>query len=354
MPNTSEFVPSITDTEYNAMLRNFDRKALVNLATDKATMPYLARAKLRDDLLLMLDDVGVPSAGDFYKALGTHNAVLSGSFVACYLDPDFSATWPAPVFGPRDVDMYVGKGKLDDMLSAISQLSGGTMQMVSRSEAPTPTLDKDGEVLIGPVHSRFYNNAAIGAMARIRIRVPGKRSCYMDVMESKSKSALMPIVRFNLTHLRAAISFEGILDLHPEWNHDRKTYASPRVKRSQAVDIDEDFVSPVEKFYSKYRNRGYEVVEGDLVDDTEPHVCRESTCCPLTLRSTVDLGVRFTPITEEAAIRLCHGPPQLLADPIVYWTHGGKCMYSGDETVDPVVYDSEGVSGDHMPAAVET
>ena len=87
----------------------------------------------------------------------------------------------------------------------------------------------------------------------MRFEHPRGNFTYLDVMESSSLSAMMPIARFNLTHLRRGISAEGYFDLHPQWHRDEKTYTSPRIRTQKTRKI------AMEHFVSRYRERGMNV-----------------------------------------------------------------------------------------------
>lgn len=105
-----------------------------------------------------------------------------------------------------------------------------------------------------------------------------------------------------------------------------------------------------EYFLSKYERRGYEVVPPmsmELTPGDEGHSCYVSTSCPLTMRSTKDDGVRYVPLTEEAAVGCLSKVPCVLGDAELQWRHGGMCRFSEGvwemaEAGDVATVDAEG------------
>lgn len=152
----------------------------------------------------------------------------------------------------------------------------------------------------------------------------------------------MPILCFDLSHLRVAVSGEGIYEFHPNWHINEKTFAGAR---GQALTELGEPHYHTEKFFEKYERRGYKIVNEDVFKAFEGHSCYTSDLCPLTLRSTTDEGVRFVPFTDAAAISASVGPMKLLHSPVVYWKHGGRCGGNEGDREAPSIYDSNGIVG---------
>ncbi len=122
-------------------------------------------------------------------------------------------------------DLYVGKGELEGILASLNSLPDTNMVILNSSTRPVVEEHGAHPTFRNAV---FYNNSAIDAMARIRFQTGGEAACYVDVMESMSRSPLMPILQFDLSHLRVAISAAGVFEFHPAWHQDNKTFAGPK------------------------------------------------------------------------------------------------------------------------------
>ncbi|KLO07863.1 hypothetical protein SCHPADRAFT_909073 [Schizopora paradoxa] len=177
-------------------------------------------------------------------------------------------------------------------------------------------------------------------MARVIFETRSGGVCNMDILESISRSAIMPIAKFDLTHLRRGISFEGFFDLHPHWHDGRQTFTSPRATGSLPPG------NTTVSFLQKYRERGYVVKTEGVVQGMKKHECEASVQCPLTVRNTGDGGVRFVPFTEEGAIRAASSTTDILREPVVYWRHGGRCEHHAGEAVNASVFDADGMNAD--------
>ncbi|KLO18504.1 hypothetical protein SCHPADRAFT_936175 [Schizopora paradoxa] len=331
-----------------AVLQRLDRRGILGVANLEATLSHFARAMLREDVVVNLSEAGIPSPNGFYEMLGQHDAVISGSFVPSFLDPELARSWTTEEVSVGDVDVYIGKGKLDIVLNALADLPGADMEILERHAAPPPTVNEDGTVSNGGRDLVFYTNTAIHAMASVRFMDENGKVGYMDVVESKSASAFLPIVRFNLTHLRAGLTFDGYVNMHPTWSEGRRTFASEHVQ-TPPTDALNDLMAQGLRYtgwLDKYRRRGYDVRDEGVVKGIKQHECFSSVDCPLTTRNTCDEGVQYIAYSERGAIEACSGPPRWLRDPVVYWRHGGRCEWGGEASATAKVYDSEGVSDD--------
>lgn len=316
------------------LMKKFDRKGVLKLATDKLTIPYHARTCLRRDLHSAFDSLGLPTG--FIDVIKARNAVVSGSFVPAFMDPNFCDTWGGMPYIPSDVDVYVAKNELESTLVSFNDLQGANMVVLSSATRPT---DAEEDLIPGIRDAAFYNNAAIDAITRIRLDNETGKRCFVDVIESKSASPFMPVLLFDLSHLRVAITAHGFFEFHPEWHNENKSYAGPKV---HTLTDDQHLLPHTRAFFTKYERRGLHIVDSEPFQTPQSghHVCYSSTICPLTLRSTLDEGVRFVPCTEDAAIQAATSVPPILQDPIVYWRHGGKCAGTPGAWEDPVIFDS--------------
>lgn len=316
-------------------IRRFDHRALLSLATTDLTIPFHARAKLLRDFKSALTNVGLPTR--FYDILQHHPSVLSGSFVPFFLDGTVHAT-PFPAINEHihDVDLYVALGHVDFVIEDIRNMSDCKIVSFYSTRLPKPnenagTYAEDGAFLANIQDGPFYDNYTISSMVRMTLERDDGCKCMLDVIESASTSPLMPILLFSLSHLRLALSADGLFEFHPDWHppSSNVTYVSPRAYERQG---DEDVVTyPTEHFLQKYEKRGFKIIhswQGDETPRNENHECYVSLSCPLTLRNTTDAGVRFVPFTEDAAIRMLQEPHPFQFHPTLEWRHGGTCTKS--------------------------
>lgn len=329
--NSSLFLAANRGPQVRNLVDKLDFHGTMNLALADASAPYLARKKLLNAFKDHLRLAGLPTK--FFDILEHNNAVLSGSFAQAFLDKDLCFEWTKTKPSQRDVDIYVGKGMLDNILHDINSLPGYTVtekfRTVNPLEANGPFEDGDDERVLP-----FYENPAIWSMARLTLTASGGRICHMDVVESKSLSPLEPIVAFDLSHLRVGINVNGIFEFHPDWHiNPRVSFVSPRVYK----DDGETVQVHQQRFLLKYRLRGYTLI--DSIENNSDsagksvHYCFASVDCPLTMRSTTDAGVKFVPFTEEAALAAMSEKPAILTEPVVYWRHGGFCKNSPGTSV---------------------
>ncbi len=300
-----------------SLIRRFNRTATLRLATDNLTIQYHARVKLLADLLAAFDGFGIPS--QFYNVMAQHDAVVSGSFVLWFLD-QFSSQ--ADV---HDIDIFIARGKLDDFLLAIHNLPPIELVVLSSTTRPgahDPTAATMGQDIT------YYDNAGIQSVVRLRVENTNGKFCNLDIVESVSASPFSPILYFDLSHLRVALSSNGLFEFHPDWHQGNKSYVGPNtVKLNQKL----PHPSYIDAFFKKYLDRGYileDLSTSAVAPANDEHICYRSFSCPLTVRRTTDDGVRFVPFTETAAVQCTTGPPTILTQPPLQWRHGGRCFLS--------------------------
>ena len=84
--DATSYLRRYSTSEGRGILQRFDRKALLQLATDKATLQFHARGMLLEHLHTTFSDFGLSSPAGFYNILQGHDAVVSGSFVPAFID----------------------------------------------------------------------------------------------------------------------------------------------------------------------------------------------------------------------------------------------------------------------------
>ncbi len=311
-------------------MKMFDMKGIIQLASDTFSLQYHARARLLLEFKACLEAFGLSSS--FYEALATHDAVISGSFVLWFLDDARKSK------AIKDVDVFVGRGRLDDFLVSLHQMFDA--RLIVLSSTTRPRSEQETAASMGhDIH--YYTNSAILSVVRLRLEGLNGESTYVDVVESTMESSLAPILAFDLSHLRACLLSEGYFDFHPVWHRGMKTYVGPAAFSHTE---DHSLLPGAQTLFDKYQSLGYDIVDRSTVvvmEDEEGHVCYDSYSCPLTLRSTTDGGVRFVPFTELAATRLFSDHLAILGRPPIRWRHGGCCAKSGSTVERPEVYEEE-------------
>lgn len=322
------------------MLEGFDRRALMEVATSNLTLPYYARAKLMRDFKAALQRMGLPA--EFYYVLKRHDGVISGSFVPFFLKRTGDDGWQKNDQDVHDVDVYVGHGKAHEFVESLRNMHGVRLSSCSFIH-PSNVENDDNEATAENVQNGpFYSNPGISLMARLTLVHGEDYTCKLDVVESKSTSPLLPILYFELSHVRQAISAEAIIDFHPQWHGSsaKVTFVSPRV--SDYARPTEDYHPYTRRFLEKYESRGYQVVDLTKAMETPgdiSHYCHVSPSCPLTLRSTTDEGVQYVPFTEDAAMKCLSSKPTILSQPVLKWCHGGRCSLDKDVFKGTEVYE---------------
>jgi len=343
--SVSSLYPKYTTKEGQAIISQFHPISVLQLATTDITIPFYARTKLLHNFKSALTFVGLPE--EFYGALEQQKAVISGSFVPHLLKQEPHSRWQAE--SPHDVDVYVGLGQLADFVHAINQLPHSNIIgfiHVRPTDGPAHdqvAYDEHGALLQGVQGEPFYNNVAIASMVRLTLITNGVTRCKLDIIESKSTSPLMPILLFDLSHLRCALTSEGLFIFHSDWHTDNcNTYVNPRVHNFEgqqgALNLH------TQQFFHKYELRGFRILDPTTQDQTPGHaghICYTSTSCPLTLRSTNDSGVQFVPFTDNAALTSLSETHPLLTNPILRWRHGGRCNASLQAWEESDVYEEQ-------------
>lgn len=334
MTEPNQITPKFNQIEGKAMLEGFERRALLDVASSNHTIPYYARAKLMRDFKAALLHTGLPA--EFYYVLKRHDGVISGSFVPFFLKHNKDEGWDGAGSEVHDVDVYVGSGKALEFVESLRNMNGVNLSTCFVVHPSNVENDNNEAAAVNVEDGPFYNNPGISMMARITLVHGEDYSCKLDIVESRSASPLLPIMFFELSHVRLGISAEAIIDLHPQWHDpsEKVTFVSPRVM--QYAKSTNTLHPHTQRLIDKYTRRGYRVF-GPTTSIEAPgdlnHYCYASPSCPLTMRSTTDEGVLYVPFTEEAAMRALSNKPRILCQPIVKWCHGGRCALNGNHEI---------------------
>ncbi len=199
--------------------------------------------------------------------------VILGSLVLQFLDPLFVRSWPS---GPGDMDLYTPLRAHQEVVNYMVLKEGYTVKMQHIADnTPAelihllPTNSEDNPRVRHGYLDNWKNIAIISTLEK------GRKS--IDVVGSRSRSPLQPILSFHSTLVMNAISPDLVFTAYPELTYRRAAIWSP--SHSTPIGI-----------MRKWKERVYEIVENTSQWDPS-HMCRSSAICMHTVCLTTDNDV---------------------------------------------------------------
>jgi hypothetical protein len=215
------------------------------LHTSRATGQYAAHVYIRRVHQMLAHYVINPY--EFRCAMNEHQCVISGSAVV-WMIQGFPTNWK-----PNDLDIYTPRGKSEEMICYLNHL--GYKIPNQQTDSPRTKIRRLFEYHLHTVTTLM--NTEFGTT--------------IDVLESKSESAVKPITYLHGTLVQNYVEANSIVSFYPAL-----TFMGMGTLARRSVDSNGQWVS-------KYRERGFTIYRG--ANASGRYV---SYVCPLLLRSDGD------------------------------------------------------------------
>lgn len=275
---SSDSVDSLLQKAAQYFRRNgAGKKSTGSAATSNMDVPlYTEHHLFQQRFADLLMAHGLPQ--EFSDFMLKNNCVISGSAALEFLDHARAQDWIDAGEGVHDLDLYVPKGKVPLVLAFLEGSAGLVFNVIAPAGA-------DGDSAAPGTYS--YSRSGIEKVLKL-VLSKGGLDYKLDIVESIAPSALLPIVLFNFSHCRNALSPNGLLVFHPEWTFNNITYVESR----QPLGVEVPVSKTLAKALAKHEKRGFTVANG-REPELKHHACGEATCCLWTLRHTEDAGTLF-------------------------------------------------------------
>ncbi len=163
------------------------------------------------------------------------------------------------------------------------------------------------------------------------------------MIESTCNSPLFPILNFDLSFCRNALTADGLAVYHADWTFKNVSYLCPLTADAISSESSARMKLKVMGRAEKYAKRGVTVYH-DMRDWTRMsnHICSTATVCPQTLRNTEDSGVYFLPfstMTDEYR-RKCKSAHCVT----LMWRCGGPSCHGNSEGMNACVFRAPGLN----------
>ncbi|KLO18508.1 hypothetical protein SCHPADRAFT_886211 [Schizopora paradoxa] len=315
------YLPYFNDEtpNYRELLAPLNAEAVLQLANDTTSLRSEARYKLKQLFRHCSAKLGLNE--DVLAAMEECKAVVGGSFISWFFRQSGSGEIAeAPPSVKSCLELFVPLSKTSDFVSRVQTSYGDRASIGARVSRDAVSGDEE-DISSGAEH--YFENRAVRSVTKMNLQTPTGITVVL-VMESDFASAVAPILAKSSWEDRKAMGPTGYFDFHYAWSRSLALQHTRGLRREQSLLLNT-------------------IISGETGPDgsKEEHVCYQSSRCPLTLRSTMDNGVRSVAFNDLDAFLWTSKCPKLLSQPPLRWRHGGACNGCKTEKMDSVLEEGE-------------